>query len=106
MSAERREVSCPADAELVLAFLARGADLPFRTGRVRGSPSTVVFRTGMSAFSWGEQVEVTVVAQPKGSRLILRGTREFALNLTSNPRTPVDRIQSVLDKKFGPLQRA
>ena len=103
MCPEREEIRCNATAEQVLEFLAGGAGLPYRVQRARGSPSTLVFSTGMSAFSWGEKVEVTVVGQGTGSAVTFRGSRTFSLNVTSNPRTPVEKILRALQTKFGLL---
>ena len=103
MCPERAELRCNAPADQVLDFLAGGAGLPYRVQRARGSPSTLVFRTGMSAFSWGERVEVTVVGQGKGSTVIFHGSRVYTLNVTSNPRTVVEKILVALQAKFGPF---
>jgi hypothetical protein len=103
MVPERAEMRCNAPADQVLDFLAGGAGLPYRVQRARGSPSTLVFSTGMSAFSWGEKIEVTVVEQGTGSTVTFRGSRVFTLNVTSNPRTPVEKILHALQAKFGLL---
>lgn len=106
MDVARDQVRCAASAPEVISFLASGAGLPYRVKRVAGSPDTLLFSTGASAFSWGEKVEVTVVAQGNESRILMRGARAWSPNITSNPRVPVERILSALAAKFGPLTQA
>jgi hypothetical protein len=104
VSQARSEVQVDADAREVFTFLEGGAGLPFKVRRVGGTANTVEFSTGFSAFSWGERVEVTVVAQASGCTVLFRGSRVFALNITSNPQTPVERILTALSDRFGGLR--
>ena len=102
-SVARDQVQCAAPAPEVLAFLESGAGLPYRVSKVVGSSDTIQFSTGWSAFSWGEKVEVTVIGRQPGCVILCRGARAWSLNVTSNPRTPVEKILAALSAKFGPL---
>ena len=99
----RDRVHCSATAAEVIDFLASGAGLPYRVKRLAGSPDILLFSTDPSAFSWGEKTEVTVAAHSNGSTIFMRGARAWSLNITSDPRTPVERILAALTMKFGPL---
>lgn len=99
----RSEFTSKADAVDVYRYLLSGAGLGYQVSPARGSPDTLVFSTGMSAFSWGERIEVSVVSQSKGCKILFRGSRVLIVNLTSNPRTPVEKIAVALAAKFGPL---
>jgi hypothetical protein len=99
----RTEVRSPASAREVLGFLLSGAGLPFRVARTGPITSTVVLRSGISGWSFGESIEVSVLAQGTGSVLLVRASRVVPWNITADPRKVVDRILDAVSARFGPL---
>ena len=60
----------------------------------------VVFTTGLSLFSFGESLEVTVQPKDKGSLVIFRSQGKVPWNITDDPKGVVQRIQDALIANF------
>ncbi|MEM0136420.1 MAG: hypothetical protein QXU18_14535 [Thermoplasmatales archaeon] len=60
----------------------------------------VVFTTGMSLFSFGESLEVTVQPKDKGSLVVFRAQGKVPWNITANPKRIGQRIQDALSANF------
>jgi len=101
MAPVRMAARCSATAADVLAFLEGGAGLSYRARR---AGNTVTLRTGVSAFSWGETVEVSVVGQPSGCEILFRSVRVHPLNPTANPKAATVRVAQSIGDRFGALQ--
>lgn len=104
MGTERNGVRCRFPADEVLRFLDAGAGIGLKARRAPGASATVILTTGMSAWSWGERVEVSVVVQQSGCEVLFRGSPVLSVNVTASPRKAVDRVLYAINSKFGPLE--
>ncbi len=60
----------------------------------------VVFTTGLSLFSFGENLEVTVQPRDSDTLVVFRSQGKVTWNITADPRGIVQRIQDSLNAKF------
>ena len=97
---ERDYLDVKSDPDTVFSFLADLSDPTFKIKSKDPSSRQIFFSTGVSLFSWGENIEVTVLRITGGSRVLVRGQGKFQLNLTANPRDPIDQIVSKLKERF------
>ena len=89
-----------ADPDVVFLFLANISEQGLGIKNKDPISRQVFFTTGMSLFSWGESVEVTVQQGNEGSRILFRGQGRFQLNITASPKGPIGQIVAKLKERF------
>ena len=88
------------DPDIVFSFLANLSDQGLKIKSKDFTSRQILFSTGMSLFSWGENIEVTVQKTTGGSRVLFRGQGKFQLNITANPKGTIGQIVSRLRERF------
>lgn len=62
----------------------------FKVVKVDEPNKLITVRTPMSAFSWGENVELLVVPSTQGCVISFRSSSRHPLNISSDTKTPID----------------
>lgn len=88
------------DPDIVFSFLANLSDQGLRIKSKDPTSRQIFFSTGMSLFSWGESIEVTIQQTSGGSRVLFRGQGKFQLNVTTDPKGRIGQIVSKLKERF------
>lgn len=89
-----------ADPDVVFSFLVNLSGQGLKITKKDPLSRQIFFSTGMSLFSWGESVEVTIQHATGGARILFRGQGKFQLNITANPKGPIGQIASKLKESF------
>ena len=93
-------LTCNSTPEGVYAFLASGAGGDLNLSDRSSVTRTVVLKTGWSALSWGETIEVVVGGDPRGATVTFRGSANHPLNITANVQRTIERVTQALARRF------
>ena len=97
----REFIEINASPDEVYGFLANLNLNGLKVSRKFASIRTIVISSGLSLFSWGENIEISVQSSQSGSLVILKGQGKIQFNITSNPKALSQRIKDVLRGRFG-----
>lgn len=68
----------------------------FKLSEIDEKNKSIVLKTLMSAWSWGEILELTVIPSDQGCNITIRSSRKVPWNITANLRTPTAKILQYL----------
>ena len=97
----RESVEIKASPEEVYSFLANLNLSGLKVTRKIPETKTVVISSGVSLFSWGESIEVSLQSSQSGSLAVLRAQGKIQLNITADPKALSQRIKDALKGRFG-----
>ena len=97
----RESVEIKASPEEVYSFLVGLSLNGLKVSRKIPEMKTVIISSGLSLFSWGESIEVSVQSSQTGSLVILRAQGKFQLNITADPKALSQRVKDALKGRFG-----
>jgi hypothetical protein len=89
-----------ADPNVVFSYLANINEKGLKVTNKNPVSRQVFFSTGVSLFSWGESIEITVQQIEGGSRVLFRGQGKLPFNITANPKGPIGLIVNKLRTQF------
>ena len=68
----------------------------FKVSEIDEKNKVIVLKTSISAWSWGEILELTVTPSGQGCNVSIRSSRRDPWNITANLQTPIDTIVQYL----------
>jgi hypothetical protein len=91
---ETIELDCGV-SEVFKAFSTFSSD-KFKVSEIDEENKVIVLKTSMSAWSWGEILELTIIHSDKGCSVSIRSSRRVPWNITANLQIPIDIIVQYL----------
>lgn len=82
-------------SEVFKAFTTFSLD-KFKVSEIDKKNNVITLKTSMSAWSWGEILELTVMPAAQGCNVSIRSSRRVPWNITSDLQTPIDTIVQFL----------
>lgn len=99
MSEETRKYS--EDADVIFKKLKRiSREAGFQIDRIDETNRRLFLSTGLSLFSYGENVEIIVSREREGSKVFVSSKPKVFFNITANTRRNVQRVFEALEKEF------
>ncbi len=97
----RESLEIKASPEEVYSFLENLTLNGLKVSRKIPEIKTVIISSGLSLFSWGESIEISVQASQAGTLVLLRAQPKFQLNITADPKALSQRVKDALKGRFG-----
>lgn len=97
----REIIPCPAPPQEVFEFLASSGSAGLSVQTADQQTLRIVFRSGMSFLSWGEEVEATIVPAGDGCRVVLDGRSLHPFNPTADVAGRVRELSRLVTERFG-----
>jgi hypothetical protein len=97
-------VHCNGSSKDVFDFLASGEVRGMEVEEVDKDTKTITLKSPPSLLSWGEQIEVTVGQDDKGTLVTFRGSSVHPFNPTADVSGAVGKVINVLREKFGGIE--
>jgi hypothetical protein len=97
---DRDRIELNADKEEVFKFISKGGISNLGVTKVDLKNSVVVLKSSMSAFSFGEKIELIINESKDGTIVSFRGSSVHPLNITSDVKGILGTVINALRKRF------